>query len=269
MHSSLRLKLAAAVRKARRRSLIIRPLVALGIWLSVACIGAYSYHALEHEHEERAGYELDKMHMSAGLLSYPPPPPPTAPPPPWEPEHSGPGKGGGQGGGGGKGSGSGSSSGSKGSGNSGAPPHDHGHHNDNAAVAAGDCPPGGRGKSPEALGARTDNVTEELESLRGLVQSMQGQCKQLVRKSDEPNWTPSGCLFFAFQVMTTIGYGNFAPSTDGGRTLTIIFGIAGIIVTGLTLGTCAASLDALIQAYCSLDRLHLTTLILNNPQPYT
>ena len=50
------------------------------------------------------------------------------------------------------------------------------------------------------------------------------------------SWTFSGSLFFAFQIMTTVGYGTFAPSTDAGRAFTVFFASIGIVVTGFVLG---------------------------------
>ena len=46
----------------------------------------------------------------------------------------------------------------------------------------------------------------------------------------------SGSLFFAFQVMTTIGYGTYTPQTQGGRTAVVWFGAFGIIITGFLQG---------------------------------
>ena len=60
----------------------------------------------------------------------------------------------------------------------------------------------------------------------------------------------AGSLFFAFQLMTTIGYGTFTPVTAGGRAFTIVFGVVGITGTGFFLGSCANSLHVLIA--CAL-----------------
>eukprot|EP00639_Heterosigma_akashiwo_P000048 CAMPEP_0194576706 /NCGR_PEP_ID=MMETSP0292-20121207/11741_1 /TAXON_ID=39354 /ORGANISM="Heterosigma akashiwo, Strain CCMP2393" /LENGTH=298 /DNA_ID=CAMNT_0039428863 /DNA_START=210 /DNA_END=1106 /DNA_ORIENTATION=+ len=43
-----------------------------------------------------------------------------------------------------------------------------------------------------------------------------------------PDWTYSGAAFFAVTVMTTIGYGTFAPSTDGGKVFTIFYALFSI-----------------------------------------
>jgi len=56
----------------------------------------------------------------------------------------------------------------------------------------------------------------------------------------------AGSLFFAFQLMTTIGYGTFVPVTAGGRAFTVVFGVVGITSTGFFLGSCANSLNAFI-----------------------
>ena len=43
-----------------------------------------------------------------------------------------------------------------------------------------------------------------------------------VRDSGGANWDRTGGMFFAFTVCTTIGYGSFAPVTEGGRVFTVI-----------------------------------------------
>ena len=35
-------------------------------------------------------------------------------------------------------------------------------------------------------------------------------------------------IFFVTTIVTTIGYGTFAPATDGGKTFTVIFAFIGI-----------------------------------------
>mmetsp|Transcript_21203 Transcript_21203/g.27373 ORF Transcript_21203/g.27373 Transcript_21203/m.27373 type:complete len:310 (-) Transcript_21203:267-1196(-) len=40
---------------------------------------------------------------------------------------------------------------------------------------------------------------------------------------DSPNWGTPGAAFFCFTIMTTIGYGTFAPQTDGGKAFLIFY----------------------------------------------
>lgn len=49
------------------------------------------------------------------------------------------------------------------------------------------------------------------------------------------SWSRSSACFFAFTVVTTIGYGSFAPATLMGKLFTIPFGTGGIILGGYTL----------------------------------
>ncbi|XP_063723403.1 potassium channel subfamily K member 2-like [Symsagittifera roscoffensis] len=48
--------------------------------------------------------------------------------------------------------------------------------------------------------------------------------------SDEihPHWGFTGAFHFCITTITTIGYGNFAPETDGGRVLTVFYCLLGI-----------------------------------------
>jgi hypothetical protein len=42
------------------------------------------------------------------------------------------------------------------------------------------------------------------------------------------NWGYSSSMFFAFTIVTTVGYGSFTPATPGGRAFTIVYALVGI-----------------------------------------
>jgi hypothetical protein len=42
------------------------------------------------------------------------------------------------------------------------------------------------------------------------------------------NWEMPSAIFFVTTIVTTIGYGTFAPGTDAGKTFTVIFAFIGI-----------------------------------------
>lgn len=54
-------------------------------------------------------------------------------------------------------------------------------------------------------------------------------------ENDGYHWSLSSACFFAFTVVTTIGYGSFAPATRFGRLFTIPYGMGGLVLTGYTL----------------------------------
>ena len=49
------------------------------------------------------------------------------------------------------------------------------------------------------------------------------------------NWTFASAALFSFTVITTIGYGVFAPTTAGGRIFLVVYAMIGIPAAGITL----------------------------------
>ncbi|KAJ9451775.1 hypothetical protein DIPPA_55566 [Diplonema papillatum] len=71
----------------------------------------------------------------------------------------------------------------------------------------------------------------------GRLQSL-GVCNFKMTKQ----WTLSGSVFYSMTVITTIGYGNLAPTTYNGRSFTVCYAIFGIGVIAQLLGSCAGIL---------------------------
>jgi hypothetical protein len=57
-------------------------------------------------------------------------------------------------------------------------------------------------------------------------------------------WSALESLYFAFVSGLTIGYGDFAPTTRMGRTLTIFIGLCGILLTALVAAVAVRALNA-------------------------
>eukprot|EP00756_Hemistasia_phaeocysticola_P067102 Hpha_TRINITY_DN9719_c0_g1::TRINITY_DN9719_c0_g1_i1::g.10386::m.10386 len=62
-----------------------------------------------------------------------------------------------------------------------------------------------------------------------------------------PSWTLSGAMFYALTVITTIGYGSFAPHTQNGRSFTAFFAIIGISIIGQLLASCADLISGILK----------------------
>jgi len=73
----------------------------------------------------------------------------------------------------------------------------------------------------------------------------------------EPVWSFSAALFFMFTVVTTIGYGAFAPLTGGGKLFLVTYGGVGIVVANVCLGVFNDMLDGAIDRFVLT---HLTAL---------
>lgn len=71
-------------------------------------------------------------------------------------------------------------------------------------------------------------------------------CKQGAPDIEALNWTLAGAFFYAFTIMTTIGYGTFAPATVAGKAATLIFGPIGIAVSGSTVYVLNQCMDQLL-----------------------
>ncbi|XP_067946722.1 potassium channel subfamily K member 16-like [Watersipora subatra] len=61
----------------------------------------------------------------------------------------------------------------------------------------------------------------------------------------DPNWDFPSSWFFATTVVTTIGYGNIAPATSGGRTFLVFYAVIGIPLFLLASGELGSKLNIL------------------------
>ena len=100
------------------------------------------------------------------------------------------------------------------------------------------------------IASEASNATVQIEALEALVADLRQHCKQAPPSVDNPSWTLAGSLFFALQLMTTIGYGAFVPSTTGGVVFVIVFGLFGIVMSALLVGVLTEAIDD------GISRLH-------------
>ena len=79
--------------------------------------------------------------------------------------------------------------------------------------------------------------------------------KQAAPDNQALNWNHKGGVFFMFTIMTTIGYGSFAPYTDEGQAAVIWLGFIGLIVGVVTLSTLGTNFSKLLDSTLCKDGL--------------
>uniref|UniRef100_A0A4W5L1Y4 Potassium channel, subfamily K, member 5b n=1 Tax=Hucho hucho TaxID=62062 RepID=A0A4W5L1Y4_9TELE len=69
---------------------------------------------------------------------------------------------------------------------------------------------------------------EDLNYILGVVSDAAGQGVTITGENTYNNWDWTNSVVFAATIVTTIGYGNVAPKTAGGRIFCILYGLCGI-----------------------------------------
>lgn len=69
---------------------------------------------------------------------------------------------------------------------------------------------------------------EDLDDILKVVSQAAGQGVTITGEKSYHNWDWGNSVIFAATIITTIGYGNVAPKTSGGRVFCIIYGLCGI-----------------------------------------
>lgn len=75
----------------------------------------------------------------------------------------------------------------------------------------------------------------DLERLLKLVIDVENRGVSAVKRNDSmaTNWNFGQSIFFAASVLTTIGYGNVTPLSDGGKLFCVGYGFIGVIFTAI------------------------------------
>nr|XP_045597846.1 TWiK family of potassium channels protein 7-like [Procambarus clarkii] len=81
------------------------------------------------------------------------------------------------------------------------------------------------------FGVTAETVSKWLGRYEEVLAGCQGSGVYPLQEEINPRWTYTQALFFSATVLTTIGYGNIAPSTVGGRVFCMIFALVGIPLT--------------------------------------
>ena len=80
-----------------------------------------------------------------------------------------------------------------------------------------------------------------------LTKFMLNNCKQSPPDPVSLKWSFNGAVFFMMTVMTTIGYGTFAPATVAGKFVVISIGYMSLVVFGIHLGEIGAEIETLVE----------------------
>ncbi|XP_071502146.1 potassium channel subfamily K member 18-like isoform X2 [Diadema antillarum] len=82
-------------------------------------------------------------------------------------------------------------------------------------------------------------------------------CHRRIAINGKPKWNFYGALFFSATVISTIGYGNIAPVTPGGRVFCMVYAVFGIALLLLVL----ASIGTLLARGATLTYRRMHTMI--------
>ena len=84
--------------------------------------------------------------------------------------------------------------------------------------------------------ANLDRINALADASPGFVWRLTGEGDNATDVPDEvlcPKWNIYNSIFFAFTVVTTIGYGHLAPATEGGKLLCVFYSLLGIPINGI------------------------------------
>ena len=65
------------------------------------------------------------------------------------------------------------------------------------------------------------------------------------------NWTYLRSSFFCFTLLTTIGYGSFAPSTPGGQAFVVLFSLFGFGCFAYAMSTLGSLVSSHVRGFCN------------------
>lgn len=106
---------------------------------------------------------------------------------------------------------------------------------------------------------------KELEAfVKHVVATQQMGIHPLRNTSDKRSWGFGSSFFFAGTVVTTIGYGNIAPLSEGGKVFCMVFAVFGIPMTAIML---TAIVERLLQLTDLLERFLCNTCTVRGIPP--
>lgn len=90
----------------------------------------------------------------------------------------------------------------------------------------------------------TDQVRQFVTAI---IQAYDGGVLVTDSQTSASQWDYASSTFFAMTAVTTIGYGNQAPATSGGKAFIVIYALLGIPIMGLVLAGLGEKLDGLLK----------------------
>lgn len=122
-----------------------------------------------------------------------------------------------------------------------------------------------REKRDEFISKHPCVTDEELENfVRHVVAAQDMGIQPLSNVSDKRSWGFGSSFFFAGTVVTTIGYGNIAPLSDGGKVFCMVFAVFGIPMTAIML---TALVERLLQLADYLEKFMSSTCTVRGIPP--
>eukprot|EP00111_Clytia_hemisphaerica_P008598 TCONS_00025146-protein len=89
--------------------------------------------------------------------------------------------------------------------------------------------------------------THDVNKISSVLQNIHSEFSE----SESESWTVTNAVFFASTVVTTIGYGNMAPVTTGGRWFCVFYAIVGVPLTVMLLALVGKIISKYINHLCN------------------
>ena len=121
--------------------------------------------------------------------------------------------------------------------------------NDNCLISSASCPNCNmlRKKITDLAFHAPSNASAAGDHVLQLAEVYETYASKVETSMPTQNWTWEGSLFFAFTVLTTVGYGSFAPEYDASKLAITVLIVPGIVAFGYALANFASVVMAIVS----------------------